>query len=340
VIKKLFSRNLRAKGMALVMAMALWFYATSKHTGDIKEDLQLTINAPSGLTILETSSDVVTVSLSGPQNIIDKISNMITDNKIEARIDIPDIDNAEEDNYKRTIRLTRRNFDFPRAIRLTSIVPNEIEITLGRLERKFIKVQIQKKGTPALGYEINNEFFFPREVLVTGPVNILNEADTINTSVINIGALTSEQNRTFPWLVDIENTISILKDDKYISVPVKCEEKIKLWLHVNEQMGTKIFDNVKVNIFQPVNYDYKVTLKEEFISLSIKGSKLALGLLDSKDIMAYIDVSSLSPPGPYNQPVIFNIPEGLEIEGNPPESHVDIVENVKEKKKFFKILNR
>jgi YbbR domain-containing protein len=331
VIKKLFSRNLRAKGMAMVMAMALWFYATSRHTGDIKEDLQLTINAPTGLTILDTSSDIVTVSLSGPQNIIDNITDMIKDNEIKARVDIPDTNNVEDDNFKRTIRLTRRNFNFPQEIRLTSIVPNEIEITLVRLERKYVKVQIQKKGTPALGYEINSEFFFPREVLVTGPVNILNEADTINTSVVNIGAITSEQNRTFPWVVDIENTITIVKDDKYISVPVKCEEKINVWFHVNEQKSTKIFDNVKVNIFHPVNYDYKVTLKEEFISLSLKGSKLTLDMLNAKDIMAYIDVSSLSPPGPYNQPVICNIPEGLELEGNPPESHVDIVETIVEK---------
>ena len=96
-------------------------------------------------------------------------------------------------------------------------------------------------------------------------------------------------------------------------------------------MGTKIFDNIKVNIFHPVNYDYKVTLKEEFISLSLKGSKLTLDMLNAKDIMAYIDVSSLSPPGPYNQPVICNIPEGLELEGSPPESHVDIVEALVEK---------
>jgi len=162
-------------------------------------------------------------------------------------------------------------------------------------------------------------------------VNILKEADTINTNVINVSAITSEQNRTFPWVVDIENTISIKKDDKYISVPVKCEEKINVWFHVNEQMGTKIFDNIKVNIFHPVNFDYKVTLKEEFISLSLKGSKLTLDMLNAKDIMAYIDVSSLSPPGPYNQPVICNIPEGLELEGSPPESHVDIVETLVEK---------
>jgi YbbR domain-containing protein len=317
--------------MALIMAMALWFYATSRHTGDIKEDLQLTINAPPGLTILDTSSEEVTVGLSGPQNIIDRITDMIKENKIKARLDIPVINDEDGDNYKRTIRLTRRNFNFPKETRLTSIVPNEIEITLGRLESKYVKVQIQKKGTPALGYEINSEFFFPREVLVTGPVNVLKEADTINTSVINIGAITSEQNRTFPWVVDIENTISIVKDDKYVTVPVKCEEKINVWFHVTEQMGTKIFDNVKVNVFHPVDYGFRVKLKEEHISLSLKGSKLMLDTLSAKDIMAYIDVSSLSPPGPYNQPVICNIPEGLEIEGNPPESHVDIVEVIVEK---------
>ncbi len=331
MIKGLFSRNLRAKAMALVMAMALWIYATSRHTGDIEEDLQLTINAPPGLTILDTSIDIVTVSLSGPQNIIDNITDMIKDNDIKARLDIPEANNVEDDNYKRTFRLTRRNFNFPKEIRLTSIVPNEIEITLGRLEKKYVRVQIQKKGTPALGYEINSEFFFPREVLVTGPVNILKEVDTINTSVINVGAITSEQNKTFPWVVDIENTISIKKDDKYISVPVECEERINVWFHVNEQMDTKTFDNIKVNIFHPINYDYKVTLKEEFISLNLKGSKLTLDMLNAKDIMAYIDVSSLSPPGPYNQPVICNIPEGLELEGDPPESHVDIVEALVEK---------
>jgi len=330
LIKRLYSRNLRAKGMALIMAVALWFYATSRHTGDIEEDLQLTINAPPGLTILDTSSEEVTVGLSGPQNIIDRITDMIKENKIKARLDIPVINDEDGDNYKRTIRLTKRNFNFPQETRLTSIVPNEIEITLGRLERKYVKVQIQKKGTPALGYEINSEFFFPREVLVTGPVNILKEADTINTSVINIGAITSEQNRTFPWVVDIENTISIVKDDKYITVPVKCEEKINVWFHVTEQMGTKIFDHVKVNVFHPVDYGFRVKLKEEHISLSLKGSKLMLDMLTPKDIMAYIDVSSLSPPGPYNQPVICNIPEGLEIEGNPPESHVDIVETIVE----------
>ncbi|MGR3302341.1 MAG: CdaR family protein [Candidatus Scalindua sp.] len=332
MLKKLLFSNLRAKSMAIVMAIALWFFAISKHTGDLQEDIQLTINAPPGLTILDTSSNMITVGLSGTQTTIDRISDMIKDNKITARFDIPDISDVGEDNYKRTIRLTKRNFNFPREVRLNSIVPSEINITLGRLESKYIKVKIQKKGVPALGYEITSEFFYPNRVLVTGPVNILKEADTINTSPIDMSGIASEQNRTFPWAVDLEDFISVTRDGKYVSVPVQCDEKINVWFHVSEQVDIKVFEKVKINVFHPVEYDFKVKLKEEYINLSLKGPRLILDALSLEDIMAYIDVSSLRPPGPYNQSVICKIPEGLEIDGIPPEAHIDIVEPIVETK--------
>ena len=312
--------------MAMIMALALWFYAINKHTGNIKEDIQLTINAPPGLTVLDTSSNMVTVGVSGTQTTIDRISDMIKDNKIKARFDIPDISDVDEDNYKRTIRLTKRNFNFPREVRLSSIVPRKIDITLGRLESNYIKVQIQKKGVPAPGYEITSEFFYPNRVLVTGPVNILKEADTINTSPLDLSGITSEQNRTFPWSIDLEDFISVTRDGKYVSVPVQCDEKINVWFQVSEQVDIKVFEKVKINVFHPVEYDFKVKLKEEYINLSLKGPRLKLEALSPEDIMAYIDVSSLRPPGPYNQSVICKIPEGLKLDGAPPEAHIDIVE--------------
>jgi len=333
-MKKLLFGNLRAKSMAMIMAIALWFYAINKHTGDIQEDIQLTINAPPGLTILDTSSNIVTVDLSGAQNTIDRISDMIKDNKITARFDIPDIGDVDEDedSYKRTIRLTRRNFNFPREVRLNSIVPNEIDITLGRLESKYIKVQIQKEGVIAPGYEITSEFFYPSRALVTGPVSILNEADTINTSPIDMSGITSEQNRTFPWAVDLEDFISVTRDGKYVSIPIQCDEKINVWFKVSEQVDIKVFEKVKINVLHPVDYGFKVKLKEEYINLSLKGPRLILEALSPEDIMAYIDVSSLIPPGPYNQSLICKIPEGLKIDGTPPEAHIDIVEPIVEAK--------
>jgi YbbR domain-containing protein len=306
--------NLQAKSMALIMAVVLWFYAINKYTGEIMENIQIAINTPPGITILDTSSNVVTISLSGPRNVIDRVSDMIKDNKIEARYDFTDMNDIHNDEFTKTIRLSRRNFNLPQEVRLDSMVPNEIDVVLGRLASKYLQVQIERKGIPAPGYEITNEYFYPHEVLVIGPANVLKEAEVINTKPTDINGITSDQNRTFPWAVDLEQSISFLKDDKYVTAPINCEEKIKVWFQVSQKKDIKIFEN------------FKVKLKEEYIALNLEGSKLMLDRLNSKDITAYIDVSSLTPPGPYKQPVNCNIPEGLEIEGNLPEVHIDIVE--------------
>lgn len=325
MLKKLFLSNLRAKFMALIMAFSLWLYAINRHTGEIIEDIPLTINAPAGLTILDTSSSVVTVSLSGPQNIIDRTSKMIKSNKVVARYDFSEINNIHEDKFTRTIRLNRRIFNFPQEIRINAIVPNRIDVTLGRLESKFIKVQIQKKGVPVAGYQITSDFFYPQEVLVTGPANILKAAETINTLPIDISGITSDQNRTFPWTIELEKKVFVIKDDKYISVPIRCDDDVDVWFHISDQIDSKIIKNIKVNVMHPVNYGYEVKLKDENVDLSLKGPKLILDRLKPEDIVAYIDVSSLKPPGPYKLLVNCTIPDKVEIDGKPPEVHVDIV---------------
>lgn len=316
--------------MALIMAIALWFYAINKHTGEITEDIQLMVNPPPGLTILDISNDVVTVSLSGPRDVIDRVSDMIKNKRFKAKYVFPDNSDVLEGKLEKTIRLTRRNFNFPREIRLNSIVPNEIDVVLGKLVSKYLKVQIEKKGAPALGYKIKNEFFYPYRALVKGPANILEEAEIISTVPIDISRITSEQNRTFPWTVDLEQSISILRDGQYISAPIRCKEKVDVWFQISEKIDTKKYEKVKVNVLHPVNYVFKVKLKEEHIDLSLKGPKLILDRLDPSDISAYIDVCSLNLPGPYKQPVVLNIPEGIEIEGKPPEVFVDIIEEAVE----------
>ena len=330
MLKDIFFGNLRVKFMALIMAVVLWFYAINKHTGEITEDVQLMINTPPGLTLLEVNSNFVTVSLSGPQNIVDRVSEMIKDNKIKVRCDFVDTSSILEDKFTQNIRLTRRNFNLPQEIRIVSITPNEVDVVFSRLANKYLKVQVQRKGLPALGYRIKNEFFYPRKVLVTGPANILENTDEISTNPIDISGITSEQNRTFPWTVNMEQSVSFIKDGKTVSVPVRCEGKIKVWLQVSEKISTKRFEKINVNILHPINYIFEVKLKEKSIDLNLKGPELTLNSLEQADITAYIDVSTLNLPGPYKQPVICNIPEGLEIDGKPPEIFVDIVEETEE----------
>ncbi|GJQ58088.1 MAG: hypothetical protein D8M57_07240 [Candidatus Scalindua sp. AMX11] len=318
--------------MALIMAIALWLFAVNKHTGDLNEDIPLIINPPPGLTILDTSSVQVSVTLRGPQILIDQISDMVKEGKIKARYDFSDREEIEGDKSSKTIRLTRKNFNFPQEIRMITLVPNEIDVVLGRLESKYLKVQVQKKGVPAPGYEVTSEYFYPHKVLVTGPASVLKESEVINTVPIDINEVTNEQNRTFPWNVDLEQSLTYNKDGKYVSLPIRCESKIKVWFIISAQEDLKVFKGVKIKVLHPDDYGFIVKLKEDYIDINFKGSKLTLDSLDSKDIIAYVDVGTLIPPGPYKQPVVCTVPEGLKIEGKLPEVHVDVVSRKEDQK--------
>lgn len=326
MIKDIFTGNILTKLMALAMAVALWFYAINRHTGDLMEVVKLNVSVPDGTTILEQGTKEVTIHLRGPQNIIDNLKDMIKEQKIRATYVIPESQNKIEAEEKRTILISREHLNLPNDIKLISVYPDKVDLLLGKLQKKRLKVDLQKKGEPAIGYVIANEFVFPGEVEVTGPLNVLKEISSINTVPIDIDGITTEQNRTFPWRIEIDQKVTVNRGDKNISVPVVCKADVRVWLQVIEKQDTKTFEKVKIKIMRPSEYPYEIKLQDEFTNIKIKGPKLLLDKLNVEDIILYIDVASLKPPGPYKQPIKYNLPKSIELVDKLPEIHVDIRE--------------
>lgn len=315
--------------MALVMAVALWLYAINRHTGDLAEVVNLTISVPEGITILEQSAEEITVHLRGPQNVIDTLEGMIKDRKIRATYNVRESPDAIEDQVKQSIFLTREHLELPNAVKLVSVYPDKIDIVLGKLQKKKLKVSLQKKGEPAIGYVIANEFIFPGEVEVTGPLNALKEATSINTVSVDVGGITGEQNRTFPWRIVIDPKVVIKRGDKTVSVPVVCNEDVRIWLQIVEQQDTKVFEKIKIKIIGPAENPYAIKLQDEFANIKVKGPKLLLDKMNAEDVVLYIDVTSLKPPGPYKQPIKCFLPKNIELVDKLPEVHLDIRETIR-----------
>lgn len=326
MVKEIFTGNILTKFMAVVMAIALWLYATNRHTGDLTETVNLNISVPDGVTVLEQSTEQITIHLRGPQNIIDSLGSMIQEQKIQATYVIRDSLDKIEDQEKQIILISREHLNLPGDVKLMSLYPDKVNILLGKLQKKRVKVNIQKKGEPAIGYVIANEFIFPGEVEVTGPLNVLREAVSVNTVPIDIDGITVEQNRTFPWRIGIDQKIMVMRGDKKISVPILCEEDVRMWLQVTEQQDIKFFERVKIKVMRPADYPYEIKLQDEFASVKVKGPKLTLDKLTSEDILLYIDVTSLKPPGPYKQPIKSVLPRNIEIFDRLSEVRLDIRE--------------
>ena len=329
MIKEIFTGNILTKFMALVMAVALWLYAINRQTEDITEMVKLNVSVPEGITILEQSTEEITIHLRGPQNIIESVEDMIKDRKIQARYVVKESPEGVEDQAKQTIPITREHLNLPNAVKLVSIYPGKFDIVLGKLQQKKLKVNLQKKGEPAIGYAIANEFVFPGEVEIIGPLNMLKEASFVNTIPIDIGGITIDQNRTFPWRIGIDQKVIVKRGDKNVSVPVTCNEEVQVWLQIVEQQDTRFLEKIKIKVMRPAEYSYEIKLQDEYANISVKGPKLVLDKLNTEDVVLYIDVTSLKPPGPYKQPIKCNLPKNVELVDKLPEVHLDIREKMR-----------
>ncbi|TLD40793.1 MAG: putative secreted protein associated with spyDAC [Candidatus Jettenia ecosi] len=329
MIKKIFTGNILTKLMALVMAVALWLYAINRHTGDVTEVVKLNILVPHGVAIVEQDAEEITIHLRGPQNIIDGLTSMIKEQKIQATYTIEESRTEIEDQEKQTILISREHLNIPNDVKLMGLYPDKVDVVLSKLQQKRLKVNIQKKGEPAIGYSVANEFVFPSEIEVTGPLNTLKEASSINTVPVDIDGITIEQNRTFPWRIGIDKKITVTRGDKSISVPVECKEDVRVWLQIVEQQDTKFFEKIKIKVMSPADYPYEIKLQDEFTNIKVKGPKLVLDKLNNENILLYIDVTSLKPPGPYKQPIKYVLPKNVELFDKLPEAHLDIRETAR-----------
>ncbi len=324
MLKEVLLGNWGAKLMALSMAVALWSYATGKYTGELACEIPLQISYPSGYTLLQQSTRELKVKLKGPKQGIDYVSELLRTKELTARCEISGEGRPAIDLLEEVVTLDKKNFNLPPEIKLESLNPDRVRVTLGKLEEKTLQVGLQKRGEPAPGYVLAGEFFYPSQVQVTGPASLLKEAKEISTTAIDISNLTSEQNRTFPWRVPLEQRVILHSNGTTLEVPVKCDKQINVWLQLSEQPGSKTFQKVKIKLLQPLDFPYKVKLQEEEIDLKIRGSKLILDKLNPPEV--FVDVSGLEPPGPYKRPLRCNLPPQVELEEMLPEVHLDFVQ--------------
>ncbi len=329
MIKEIFTGNILTKLMAFVMAIALWLYAINRHTGDVREMVSLSISVPEGITIQDQSAKEVALHLRGPQHIIDNLSAMIKANKILAKYTIPESPQGIEDREKQTIPITRQLLNLPKDVKLISISPDKVDILLSKLQKKRLMVNIQRKGEPFIGHAITNEFVFPKEVEVTGPLNALKEVVSINTTPIDVSGITMEQNRTFPWKIGIDQKVMVKRGDKNVSIPVECAEEVRVWLQIAEQPDTRVFEKIKIKIMRHADYPYEAKLQDEYATIKVKGTKPILDKLTVDDIVLYVDVTLLKPPGPYKQAIKCVFPKNVEFADKIPEAHVDIKEKTR-----------
>jgi YbbR domain-containing protein len=139
-MKRIIRKNLGLKGLALGLAVILWWFVAGESNVHVGFAVPLEIrNIPSGMAITNKVDRQVDVRLAGPSTLI----NTLQQNEISAAVDLSVAKAGRE-----TIPLSERSVKVPAGVRVERVYPAYVEVVLEKLERKTVPVLPQIKAPP------------------------------------------------------------------------------------------------------------------------------------------------------------------------------------------------
>lgn len=137
-LQNLLRRNLWLKGIALGLAVILWWFVAGESKVQVGFIVPLEIrNIPSGVTITNKVERQVEVRLAGPPSLL----GTLQPSDISASIDL-----SGAKPGKQLIPVDDRSIRVPPGIKVQRIYPNTIDVSLERLERKSLPVAARFVG--------------------------------------------------------------------------------------------------------------------------------------------------------------------------------------------------
>ncbi len=153
-------RNLGLKGLALAIAIALWWFVAGE--SDVQYVFSVPIELrriPAGMAITNTVERRVDVRVAGPATVIGALPR----NEVTAVVDL------SRGRPGRTVYpLTAESIMVPSGVRVVRIVPESVEVSLARLERRRLPVTARIAGNARLKGRIARITIDPPSLEVEG----------------------------------------------------------------------------------------------------------------------------------------------------------------------------
>ena len=141
-LRRLVSRNLGLKALALALAVAAWWFVAGESKVLVGVTVPLEIrNVPKGLTLTNKPERQVEVRLSGPSSLLSGIRPA----EISAGVDL-----AAAREGRQSFTMDDRAVKVPPGIKVQRIFPASVDVVLVRTERRSVPVSVRLGGEGAL----------------------------------------------------------------------------------------------------------------------------------------------------------------------------------------------
>ncbi len=207
--------NWPIKLASLILAVALWFYVTSKGKSELSLTVPLELrNVPQGMAVVGDIPAVIEVRLQGQERALRDIASS---KKVLGSLDL----SGAREGVNR-IHLSPDDIRRPAGVSVTYLSPMEIEARLERLMQRTFRLKAVLQGRPAPGYRLAGVTVKPQKITLEGPAGVIQEFTRLETMPIDITDL-REQTTLTPRIDYQGKTVRVL--DQQISITLNIQKE-------------------------------------------------------------------------------------------------------------------
>lgn len=231
LVHRLFINDWQLKLVAAIVTAALWMGVTGLKTPTTArlKGVALILNVQNDTEVMSAPVEFVDLVVTGDKRKVD----LLNPRDLVASLDLSSIEPGE-----RTVQITTSNVsvELPTGVRLESIEPGIVPITLERVLEREVPVKVETTGSLASGLEVYTAVSDPSTVKVRGPESVIRQLEFVSTekvsirnkqddfSVGTIGLQAVNPKARFEnTVVSVRVVIGAKRSERQISVPVTVE---------------------------------------------------------------------------------------------------------------------
>ena len=177
-MKKFIFNNFGLKIASIILAVILWFLASSRGQSEIFIDVQLEfMNIPSGLELINSTEKTISLNIKGSEKYIKNIKP----SDVRAFLDLGKAKKGESTYY-----IAKENIQLPRSITLLNISPSRITVTTEETVTKTVRVIPVITGVPEHGYKLQTTAVVPKDIQIEGIQSEVIKVRHIKTESVDI----------------------------------------------------------------------------------------------------------------------------------------------------------
>lgn len=179
ILRKIFVDDWIMKLVALLITLTLWMGVTGLRTPTTArlKSVALNLKVQNDVEVMSAPVAEVDLVVTGDKRKVD----LLNPRDLVASLDLTSVEPGE-----RTVQVTADNIrvELPTGVRLESVEPGIIPVTLERVLEKYVPVKVEVSGALPVGLEVYSATANPSAIRVRGPESVVRTVDSVTTEKV------------------------------------------------------------------------------------------------------------------------------------------------------------